>query len=116
MPAKKKEAATPAKSSKPSKPARLSWMDDKSDAPMIQGYTERLTTYLDAMADGKIDSDELKAQEKRLVAQLKKVEPDLDDRLHEEVTQLLCELTAYNIMHTVHDLAMRIKSKTKFRG
>jgi hypothetical protein len=113
MTAKKKEDTTSAKSTQS---ARLSWMDDKSDTPMIQAYTERLRTFLDAMADGKIDSDELKAQEKRLVALLKKIEPELDDRLHEEVTHLLCELTAYNIMHTVHDLAKHARPRTKFRG
>ena len=35
---------------------------------------------------------------------MKKVEPELNDHLHEDVTHLLCELTAYNIMHTLHEL------------
>ena len=57
------------------------------------------------MADGKIDAEELKAQEARRVAALMKtVEPELDDKLHEQVTHLLCELSAYNIMHTLHQL------------
>ena len=46
---------------------------------------------------------------------MKKVEPKLDDDLHEEVTELLCELTAYNIMHTVSEIA-EARPKTKFRG
>ena len=46
---------------------------------------------------------------------MKSVEPKLDDALHEEVTQLLCELSAYNIMQTLHKL-MESAPKTKFRG
>ena len=56
------------------------------------------------MADGRIDASELKAQEDRVVALMKTIEPELDDALHEQVTHLLCELSAYNIMHTIHQL------------
>ena len=70
---------------------------------------------MEAMADGKIEAHELKDQEARLVALMKKVEPELNDKLHEDVTHLLCELTAYNIMHTLHRV-MAAKPKTKFRG
>jgi hypothetical protein len=97
-----------------SKSHRSGWLDETS-TPQIQAYTEKLGTFLEAMADGKIDKHELKDQEKRVVALMKKVEPELSDELHEEVTKLLCELTAYNIMHTVHDLA-EARPKTKFRG
>ena len=46
---------------------------------------------------------------------MKTVEPELNDKLHEQVTHLLCELSAYNIMHTLHKL-MENQPKTKFRG
>jgi hypothetical protein len=46
---------------------------------------------------------------------MKAVEPKLDDALHEEVTRLLCELSAYDIMRTVHQL-MAAQAQTKFRG
>src|SRR5512142_1409401 len=94
---------------------RASWLDADSGAPMIHRYTERLNTFLEAMADGKVEARELEEQEKRLVTLLKKVEPKLGDELHEEVTELLCELTAYNIMHTVSEVA-EAKPRTKFRG
>jgi len=96
------------------KAVRASWLDDKA-TPQIQAYTERLGTFLEAMADGRVDKEELKEQQGRLVALMKKVEPELSDDLHEDVTKLLCELTAYNIMHTIHDLA-EARPKTKFRG
>ena len=35
-----------------------------------------------AMADGRIDKKELEDQEERLVTLMKKVEPELNDRLH----------------------------------
>src|SRR5262249_52756857 len=97
------------------KSGRTRWLDEKANAQQIHTYAQRLWTFLDAIADGKIEKKELKDQEARVVALMKKIEPELDDALHDEVTQLLCELTAYNIMHTVHDLASS-RPVTKFRG
>jgi len=94
---------------------RTHWLDESTDAPLIHDYAHRLTGFMDAMADGKIETHELKEQEARLVALMKKVEPELGDKLHEDVTHLLCELSAYNIMHTLHEL-MEAKPKTKFKG
>jgi hypothetical protein len=90
-------------------------MDETTDAPLIGQYAERLGTFLEAMADGKIEPHELKAQEARVTALMKSVEPKLDDTLHEEVTHLLCELSAYNIMNTLHQL-IQSAPRTKFRG
>lgn len=95
--------------------SRTPWLDDKSDAPMIDQYVEKLGTFLEAMADGRIDAGELKDQEERVAALMKTIEPELSDELHERVTQLLCELSAYNIMQTTHHLVQG-RPKTKFRG
>jgi hypothetical protein len=94
---------------------RTHWLDDKTEAPLIDGYVQKLGTFLEAMADGHIDAGELKAQEERVAALMKTVEPELSDSLHEQVTHLLCELSAYNIMHTIHQLVVE-RPKTKFRG
>jgi len=94
---------------------RTPWLDDANEAPLVHQYAEKLTAFADAMADGKIDKSELKEQEARVVALMKKVEPQLDPTLHEDVTHLICELTAYNIMHTFHGL-LDATPKTKFRG
>ncbi|MBV8384902.1 MAG: hypothetical protein JOZ63_20110, partial [Planctomycetaceae bacterium] len=56
---------------------RASWLDADSGEPMIHQYTERLNTFLEAMADGKVEAKELEAQEERLVTLLKKIEPKL---------------------------------------
>jgi hypothetical protein len=111
--AKSKAKAPKAKA--PKADGRRSWLDDDSGEPMIHTYTERLKTFLDAMADGEIDGHEIEAQEGRLVELLRKVESKLDDELHHDVTELLCELTAYNIMHTVSGIA-EATPKTQFQG
>jgi hypothetical protein len=95
--------------------SRTPWLDATTETPLIDEYAERLGTFLEAMADGRIEPEELRAQEARVAALMKSVEPKLDDALHEEVTQLLCELSAYNIMHTMHQL-MEAAPRTKFRG
>jgi hypothetical protein len=97
------------------KSIRTHWLDEKTEAPVIDQYVQRLGTFMDAMADGKIDDGELKSQEARVTALMKTVEPELDDKLHEQVTHLLCELSAYNIMQTLHQLVEN-QPKTKFRG
>lgn len=113
--AKKKSESTEKNAGSPGPGGRRSWLDDDSGEPLIHAYTERLKTFLDAMADGKVDRHELDAQEERLATLLKKVEPKLDDALHDDVTELLCELSAYNIMHTVFGIA-EATPRTRFQG
>jgi hypothetical protein len=81
--------------------ARIPWFDEKSKDPLIDNYVQKMETFLKAMAYGKIDAGELKAQEERLVKSMKEVEALLDDKQHAKVTQLLCELTAYDVMQSL---------------
>ena len=83
--------------------------------PIFAERARRLETFLAAMADGRIDEAELEAQEQRLVQVMREVEPLLDEKLHAKVTQLLCELTAYDIMQAVHTM-QQARPKTAFRG
>ncbi len=103
------------KKSKTAGKNRTEWLDATTEMPLIGQYAERLGTFLEAMADGRIDDQELEAQEARVVALMKEIEPKLDDALHEPMTHLLCELSAYNIMNTLHQL-MEATPRTKFRG
>src|SRR5262249_50818931 len=94
--------------------ARTSWFDDKAEHPAIQERVSQLQTFTDALADGMVTKQELAGQEQRLVAAMKKVEPELSDELHAKVTEVLVELTAYNIMRLLHELqAERIRMATK---
>ncbi|MEM7515914.1 MAG: hypothetical protein AAF368_03180 [Planctomycetota bacterium] len=84
--------------------ARTSWLDESNDNPTLDSKVQELESFASAMADGKVDKDELARQEARLVAVMKEVEPKLDDAQHEAVTKLLVELSAYDIMRTLHEL------------
>ena len=95
--------------------SRQSWLDDKAQVPLIDNYTQKLTTFVEALADGQVDDAELRAQENRLVTSMKEVEPALNDAQHAQVTRLLCELTAYNVMQTLNSL-QSARPKTVFRG
>jgi hypothetical protein len=83
---------------------RTDWFDDKSEQPLIQEQVSKLESFTDALADGIVTKQELAAQEQRLVAAMKALEPLLDDAQHAEVTRTLVELTAYNVMRLLHEL------------
>lgn len=98
--------------------ARKSWLDEDSGTTLIDDYARKLDGFVGALADGRIDDHEVADQEKRVVALMKEIEPTLDDKTHERVTQLLCELTAFNIMQLLNEIqeARIAASTTKFRG
>ena len=66
--------------------ARTSWFDERAEHPMIQERVEKLESFTEAMADGVVDKEELHAQEQRLVAAMKTLEPELSDEPHAQVT------------------------------
>jgi hypothetical protein len=84
--------------------ARASWLDDKTEVPLIQERLEKLDAFTSALVDGVVTKQELGAQEQRLIAAMKSVEAELSDAVHEKVTTLLVEMTAYNVMRLLHDL------------
>jgi polyhydroxyalkanoate synthesis regulator phasin len=92
-----------------------SWFDADSGASLIAEQAKKLDSFVAAVADGKITDDELKTQESRLVTLMKEIEPQLDPNLHRRVTELLCELTAYDLMQ-VFNLMQAARPKTVFRG
>lgn len=94
---------------------RRSWLDDSAERSLIDDYVSQMETFTQAMADGRIDTHELESQENRLLAVMKSVEGKLDDKLHAEVTQLLCELTAYNLMQTLANFS-QARPQAKFVG
>lgn len=94
---------------------RASWFDEKSQTPLIDQYARKLKSFLDVLADGKVDDGEIKSQEARVLGLMKEIEPQLDDALHAKVTALLCELTAYDLMQTLHQM-QQARPRTVFRG
>jgi hypothetical protein len=106
--AKKKAVAKPSAK-------RMRWLDDKTETPLIDGYARQLQSFIDTMADGHVDTAEIDGQEKRLIKLMKKIEPQLDDELHAQVTELMCELTAYDLMQTLYQVH-QARPVTTFQG
>ena len=84
--------------------ARTSWFDDDAQHPLIHEQIEKLESFTSALADGEVSKQELAGQEQRLVAAMKHLEVELSDDLHAKVTNVLVELTAYNVMRLLHEL------------
>jgi hypothetical protein len=83
---------------------RASWLDDKAEQPLMHEQITKLESFTSALADGVVSKQELEAQERRLVAAMKALEPKLDDAQHASVTTVLVEMTAYNVMRLLHEL------------
>ena len=92
---------------------RANWISDDSH-PDLDAHVEHLEHFAQALADGVVDAGELAKQEQNLVAAMRAVESELSDSQHAKVTRLLAELTAYNVMQVLHDMA-EAKAK-RFRG
>src|SRR5262249_48319564 len=84
--------------------AKTSWFDDKAQHPILQERASKLETFTSALADGVVTRRELEGQEQRLMTAMKALEPELSDALHEKVTTVLVELSAYNVMRLLHEL------------
>jgi hypothetical protein len=84
--------------------ARANWIND-DHTPDLEAHLSQLEHFASAIADGVVDSAELATQEHNLVAAMRAVESSLSDEQHALVTKLLAELTAYNVMQVLHDMA-----------
>ncbi len=83
---------------------RISWFDEHTHMPVIDEQVQKLSTFVDAMADGVIDDKELQQQQLSVVEAMKSVESSLSDDQHDKVTRLMIELSAYNVMRLLHEL------------
>src|SRR5882757_4988462 len=93
---------------------KMAWFDEGSNASLIAEQAQRLDSFLEAIADGKVTDSEVKSQEERVVKLMKEIEPQLDSKLHERVTELLCELTAYDLMQALN-MMQSARPSSKFR-
>jgi 3-methyladenine DNA glycosylase Tag len=95
--------------------AASAWFDEALHAPIIAEKARRAESFLAAMADGRIEESEIKAQEDRLVHLMREIEPQLAPRLHDQITELLCELTVYDFMQAMCSVE-QARPKSVFRG
>ena len=95
---------------------RISWFDEKTHMPVIDEQVHKLSSFVDAMADGVIDDAELEKQQSSVVAAMQAVEGELSDAQHAKITRLMVELSAYNIMRLLHELQQSRKEHTLSLG
>jgi hypothetical protein len=93
----------------------FTWFDESTHAPLIADKAKQLESFVSTFADGVVEESEIKAQEQRIFGLMKEIEPQLDEKLHASVTELLCELTAYDFMQFVYAL-QESKPQTTFKG
>ena len=84
--------------------ARTSWFDENAGYEAIQERASKLESFTSALADGEISKNEVSGQEQRLLTAMRAAESTLNDDQHAKVTAVLVELTAYNVMRTLHEL------------
>jgi hypothetical protein len=94
---------------------KSTWFDEEANTPLIAQEAQRLESFVAAMADGQVTDAEVKAQEQRVVKLLKEIEPLLEPKLRDRVTELLCELTAYDMMQMLN-MMQQSRPMSKFRG
>ena len=94
---------------------KSSWFDESNNASLIADQAQRLDSFIEAMADGKVTDDEVREQEERVVKLMKEIEPQLAPELHDRVTQLLAELTAFDVMQSLN-MMQSARPVSKFRG
>ena len=94
---------------------RTHWLDEKTETPLIDAYVQKLGSFLEAMADGRIDAGELKAQEERVATLMKTIEPELTTRCtsRSRICSASCRRTT---SCTRFISSWRRGPKTKFRG
>ena len=85
-----------------SQPIYRPWFDAATDSPLLTEYARKLDSFHEALADRRVDREELEAQEKLVVDLMKDVEPLLDPETYDKVTRLLCEVTAYDMLTAFH--------------
>ena len=83
---------------------RTSWFDENAGYEAIQERASKLESFTSALADGEVSKNEVGGQEQRLLTAMRALESTLNDDQHAKVTAVMVELTAYNIMRTLHEL------------
>ena len=94
---------------------KSAWFDEQANTTLIAEKASRLDAFVSALADGQVTDTEVKTQEERVIKLMKEIEPQLDPKLHGRVTDLLCELAAYDMMQLLNTM-QQSRPATKFRG
>ena len=71
--------------------ARRSWFSEEGDDFVFHRYVDRVESWKDAIADGRVTADEVREQAERVAAMMRDLEDRLDDDLHGFVTDVFVE-------------------------
>jgi hypothetical protein len=78
--------------------SRSSWFDQEKGGGHLSDYFQRMASWQQAMADGKITPEEIRDQSHRVIALLKEVEPLVTDAERQLVTETLYEMAVLQAM------------------
>ncbi len=75
-----------------------SWFDPEKGALHLADYFQRMASWQQAMADGKITPEEIRDQAHRVIVLLKEVEPLVTETERQLVTETLYEMAVLQAM------------------
>jgi hypothetical protein len=78
---------------------RESWFDE-SNRTVFDRYYQQMTSWQQAIADGRVDAGEVEAQARRVADALRALEPTLSDEQHARLTEALGEIAVLHGMQT----------------
>jgi len=81
-------------------PTRKHWFDDTSGQLHLVSYFQRMSSWQEAVADGKITSEEIRTQAERVIDLLKSVQSRLTDSQRAQLTRILYEMAVLQGMQT----------------
>ena len=81
------------------------WFDPDTNETMFAQYVDKMASWQAAIADGKIDEQEVAQQAQRVEDLLRKLEPQLDADLHQQLTEVFYELAVFYGMVQAVDIA-----------
>ena len=84
--------------------AKTSWFSEEGESAAMQRFLDRMESWQEAMADGRIEENEVREQGERVAELLRELDESLDDREHELATRALLEYAVLQAMQ--HSLAM----------
>ena len=70
---------------------KQSWFTDEGDDFVFHRYVERVDSWKQAIADGRITGQEVRDQAERVADLMRSLEDELDDDLHRMVTEVFVE-------------------------
>jgi hypothetical protein len=78
--------------------SRISWFDQEKGPLYLSEYFQRMSSWQQAIADGKITPEEIREQASRVISLLKEVEPLVNETEHQVITETLYEMAVLQAM------------------